>query len=105
VVPGKAFAASNRPLRGNATSDVFVPTLAGHATLGGRSLPLPATTALDYEVRQKVNAAGERARVREEMVGERGGVWPLEPPVHPIALMTAVEASKLNSSRSRNGFG
>jgi hypothetical protein len=40
VVPGKAFAASNRPLRGSATSDVFVPTLAGQVTLGGAD-PFP----------------------------------------------------------------
>jgi hypothetical protein len=59
---------------------VFVPTLAGQVTLGGgRSLPLPVTTALDYEIGQKVHAAGERARVREEMVGERGAFGPWSP--------------------------
>ena len=41
MVPGKAFAASNRPLRGSATSEVFVPTLAGQVTLGG-PIPSPA---------------------------------------------------------------
>jgi hypothetical protein len=71
----------------------------------GRSIPLPVTTALDCEVAQKVNAAGERVAVSEEMVGEPGVVWPLEPPVRPIAAMTAVQASKLNSSHSLNELG
>jgi hypothetical protein len=106
VVPGKAFAASNRPLRGSATSDVFVPTLAGQVTLGGGPIPSPARHDGARLPDWAESPCRGRARPCSRRNGGRtGGVWPLEPPLHPIARMTAVEASQLPSSRSRNGLG